>query len=313
MKQKRSARTRTILLIALLAVLCIGAAELVVCRIADPALFDTVTAPVRNTYHAAVGAVAAEYQALQRRQAERAEARRRAELTRQEQEAAELEASQQASEPAVGETYVPADPAVTELIVSEGKEILLGGNNALTYFNQGDALWASKPYGSDPIGIYGCGPTAMAMVVSSLTETDIDPAEMAVWAYENGFASPKNGSFHGIVEETAAYYGLNCVSLAGMGADGVEQQLVMSGGIVVALMGPGHFTQGGHFILLHGVTLAGDLLVADPNSRDRSLTTWEPAVIMDELYPAEDHGAPLWLITRNDLLSAGDVGDELSP
>ena len=310
MKQKRPGRIPGPVLIALLAVVCIGAAELAVCRVADPALFGRLAAPVRTTWRAAIDAVASEYRAIQHKKAERAEARRLAELALRE---AESEASQQASEPVVETSYPPADPAITELVVSEGQEILLGGNTALTYFNQGDALWASKPYGSDPVGIYGCGPTAMAMVVSSLTDTYIDPAEMAVWAYENGFASPKNGSFHAIVEETAAHYGLNCVSLAGMDADTIEQQLVISGGIVVALMGPGHFTQGGHFILLHGVTLTGDFLVADPNSRDRSLTAWDPAVIMDELYPAEDHGAPLWLITRGNPLSDRDGEADFTP
>ena len=35
-------------------------------------------------------------------------------------------------------------------------------------------------------------------------------------------------------------------------------------------MSAGHFTSGGHFILLRGVTLDGNILVADPNSRARS-------------------------------------------
>ena len=67
--------------------------------------------------------------------------------------------------------------------------------------------------------------------------------------------------------------------------------------MLVALMGKGHFTTGGHFILIRGVTLSGDVLVADPNSLERSLQTWDPQLILDELSSARDHGAPLWILS----------------
>ena len=63
-------------------------------------------------------------------------------------------------------------------------------------------------------------------------------------------------------------------------------------------MGPGHFTRGGHFILLHGVTLTGELLVADPFSRENSLMTWTPETICAELSPSRFNGSPLWLLTK---------------
>ena len=197
--------------------------------------------------------------------------------------------------------YVPADPAITELSVIEGREVLLGGNVPLYYYNQGDIEWAGKPYGDDTIGVYGCGPTALAMAVSSLTETRVDPAEMAVWAAENGYCAPRSGSYHSIVNAAAERYGLRCVSLAGTDAEEIGRRLVMSGGICVALMGPGHFTRGGHFILIHGVTLSGDMLVADPNSRERSTTTWDPELLTEELFPAADNGAPIWLLSSPEL------------
>jgi hypothetical protein len=63
-------------------------------------------------------------------------------------------------------------------------------------------------------------------------------------------------------------------------------------------MGPGHFTQGGHFILLRGITLDGKVLVADPSSRERSLTAWDPQVILDELSSSTSAGAPLWTLSK---------------
>ena len=70
--------------------------------------------------------------------------------------------------------------------------------------------------------------------------------------------------------------------------------------LLVALMGPGHFTKGGHFILLRGVTLTGTLLVADPNSVERSLAEWEPQLILDELSSSTNNGAPLWVLSKMD-------------
>ena len=50
---KKPGHRRTILLLTLLAVLCIGAAELFVCSRVDPALYESLVSPVRRTAHAA--------------------------------------------------------------------------------------------------------------------------------------------------------------------------------------------------------------------------------------------------------------------
>ena len=68
-------------------------------------------------------------------------------------------------------------------------------------------------------------------------------------------------------------------------------------------MGPGHFTSGGHFIVLRGVTLTGKLLVADPVSDERSLMEWDPQLILDELSASRHNGAPLWVISPPPLQS----------
>ncbi len=61
------------------------------------------------------------------------------------------------------------------------------GGTEVVYYNQLDERYANKPYGTDDIGGYGCGPTCMAMVVSSLTDDLVDPVEMAKWSYEHGY------------------------------------------------------------------------------------------------------------------------------
>ena len=74
-------------------------------------------------------------------------------------------------------------------------------------------------------------------------------------------------------------------------------QYLSTGSLVVAHMGPGHFTNGGHFIILRGVTLEGTILVADPASQERSLTTWDLDLILDELISGYNGNGPLWVIS----------------
>jgi hypothetical protein len=99
------------------------------------------------------------------------------------------------------------------------------------------------------------------------------------------------------VSGTASAFGLQAESFSGRTPEELYDAL-LSGQILVALMGPGHFTQSGHFILLRGATLNGEILVADPSSRDRSLTLWDPEVILDELSASTSNGAPLWAISQ---------------
>ena len=136
----------------------------------------------------------------------------------------------------------------------------------------------------------------MAMAVSSMGDWDRDPVQMAQWAVEHGYWEKGGGSYLSIVEGTAAAYGLTASSLEKHTPQAVREAL-LSGNLLVALMGPGHFTQGGHFILLRGVTLSGTILVADPNSEERSLMEWEPQLILDELSASTANGAPLWVLS----------------
>ena len=53
-------------------------------------------------------------------------------------------------------------------IPSLGDVRFTDGSTEVVYYNQLDERYAGKPYGTDHIGGYGCGPTSMAMVVSSL-------------------------------------------------------------------------------------------------------------------------------------------------
>ncbi len=301
-KDRFSNLPKLLLLLFLLASICISATELAACRQYAPELYYQITEPARQGARAAVrlsqraiALVAAQTEKGLEQAAQLAEQAGNAwygflaSLPRPAQD------SQAVSEPSAAE-YDPSDPSITELRQTEDGQVLTGGIIEIVYFNQGDPLWAGQPYGSDDIGRYGCGPTAMAMAVSSMTDQSIDPAVMAEWAVDHGYWAKSGGSYLSIIEGTAKAYGLEAKSLETHTPEAVQEAL-LAGNLLVALVGPGHFTKGGHFIVLRGVTLSGEVLVADPNSTERSLTAWDPQLILDELSGSTAYGAPLWVIS----------------
>ncbi len=171
------------------------------------------------------------------------------------------------------------------------------GATTVVYYNQRDEMFRDKPYGTDNIGGYGCGPTAMAIVVSSLTGKMVDPVEMAKWSYENGYWSPGGGSYHSLIPDAAKAFGLQVQGCTAKEAQKIVDAL-SSGKLVIALMSKGHFTSGGHFIVLRGVTTEGKILVADPASKKRSEQEWDLSVILDEVQINAGVGGPFWIISK---------------
>ncbi len=164
------------------------------------------------------------------------------------------------------------------------------------YYNQMDERWADVMYGtSSTIGQGGCGPTSMAIVTSTLTGEAHDPVELAQWSVANGHRCEGNGSYHSLIPAAATAYGLSCEK--NLDAQGIVDAL-SSGKLVVVIMSKGHFTRGGHFIVLRGVTSEGKILVADPASYGRSEQEWDLSIIMDESNKAAGSGGPYWAIGR---------------
>lgn len=316
-RDKRSGHlARNIILAALLAVLCIGGVELAACRHFAPETYDRITAPARyaaavvvDTGRAALNAAGQFCHDVAVTTAELAT--QAAQYVSQQASALAAQAADALDELLHGPEVVilqvvtpppeeslppPTDPPLTQVMEVDGRQVLTGGVAPVTYFCQSDEEWAGQLYGTDPIGPYGCGPTAMAMAIASLTDADTDPAKMAAWAVEHGYWARRSGSYHSIVQGTARGFGLEAQAVADRTVDELYD-LLSSGHMMVALMGKGHFTTGGHFILLRGMTLSGEILVADPNSLERSLQTWDPQLILDELSSARDNGAPLWSLS----------------
>jgi len=278
--KKKKSKWKMGFVIALLAIICIAGVELTVCRVMDPVLYQRITNPVKERFLA----VGDELEAVKGQLVQRVAAQ-------------EPPEEQFAASPEIWIDHASvADETMTKFELSGQKELLTGGSRDIVYYNQWDEAWSEHPFGSDRIGGYGCGPTVMAMAVSSLTEQTMIPADMACWAKENHYWAKKRGSYLSIVEGGALAFGMHAEAVQGLNAERLRQELA-SGKLMVALMSKGHFTKSGHFILLRGATLDGGILVADPSSRERSLMVWDAQLILDELSASRNNGAPLWSLS----------------
>ena len=159
------------------------------------------------------------------------------------------------------------------------------------YFNQGDAAWNSSGYG---IRSAGCGPTSMAVCITTLTKKWVTPVDTTSWAYQQGYYSSA-GSEHRAIPAMAEHWGLQC---DGLGTDYQKiKESLKEGRPVVALMGPGYFTRGGHFMVLTEIDSNDNVTVADVGSRKRSQYKYSLRDVINQSKVASA-GGPFWSIYK---------------
>ena len=138
---------------------------------------------------------------------------------------------------------------------------------------QWDERWGYCQYGSGLIGWTGCGPTCLSMLALYLTGNEsYDPATIASWAEENGYYASGSGTSWTLMSEGCAHFGLRAEELPL-----VKQYMLNAleeGRPIVCAMGPGDFTDNGHYIILTGYDEDEGFTVNDPNSRIRSGQHW---------------------------------------
>ncbi|QUH20405.1 C39 family peptidase [Alkaliphilus sp. B6464] len=165
----------------------------------------------------------------------------------------------------------------------------------IPYYNQTDKRWGSLPYGSSTILSAGCGPTSLAMVVSGLVDNKVTPDIVADWSYRNGHRAEGTGSYWSLMTDGGKYYGLNVEAISRRNPNDILKAL-SDGYPVIVAMGKGQFTNGGHFIVLRGVTEEGKILVHDSASVERSNKEWDLSIIMNESSKiAGVNGSPFWI------------------
>ena len=138
-------------------------------------------------------------------------------------------------------------------------------------FLQWDERWGYHIYGGNLLAVTGCGPTCLSMVAVYLTQNNsITPSYVADVAESNGYFVEGVGTDWAMMTQGAALLGLNGQQIAISDIYPVLE----SGGVIIASVGPGHFTKGGHFIVLSGVQ-DGNIIINDPNSIANSHRRWQ--------------------------------------
>ncbi len=189
------------------------------------------------------------------------------------------------------------DTSLTEAEENTYYYIMDSAMGPMIYYNQGDSRWADYLYGgADPIRSHGCGPTAVAMVISSFSSVTLTPPEAADWAAANGYYAPDHGSYHSLIADSLTAFGLNVQSVKDRSQEHVSD-LLREGSVLIALMGKGSLTQNGHFIVITKLLENGNVYIADPGSYANSTKEWELSKLLSELKGSRDSGAPLWAVS----------------
>lgn len=170
-----------------------------------------------------------------------------------------------------------------------------GNSKDVVYFSQYDSRWGSQMYGkTNTIAGAGCGPSSLAICISTLTNKTVTPPEVCTWSVKTGHRCEGSGSYHSLIPDGAAHWGVPC---RGIGQS--KKQLVQAlqdGKLVIAIMSRGHFTRGGHFIVLRGITSQGKILVADCASYERSQKEWDINIFLNECNKGAAAGGPFWVL-----------------
>lgn len=141
-------------------------------------------------------------------------------------------------------------------------------SNGVPLFLQFDERWGYTEYGVTVGGISGCGPTCLSMVAYYLTgDTKYTPAYMMEFSTEDGHVGQNGGTQWTLFSKGAKNLGFKVEELPL-----VESTLInrLEKGIPVVLsVGPGDFTENGHYIVLVGYK-DGKIKVNDPFSKANS-------------------------------------------
>lgn len=120
-------------------------------------------------------------------------------------------------------------------------------------YKQGDKRWGKKVYTScgnrsQTIANSGCGPTSMADIMATWVDSKLTPVQMCEYAVKHGFRTRSSGTAWGFFKSIATAYGFTgFVQTKSMAT---ARAALKNGALVVASMGPGYWTKGGHYICL---------------------------------------------------------------
>jgi len=162
-------------------------------------------------------------------------------------------------------------------------------------YNQNDPKWNNLPYGESTIGKAGCGPSAMAMIITALTGKNLTPLEAANYGAANGTLSDNGngGSLWNIAEVLSTNWGLKSSTIS-LDELTINKSLRSGSLILASGTGASPYTSSGHLLVIRAVTENGKWLIGDSNGQvgtSNSSEEWDPQFIL-----SNTRGA--WEITK---------------
>ena len=127
---------------------------------------------------------------------------------------------------------------------------------------QTDPRWAALPYRvpgeNSTIGDSGCGPTAAAMLIETITGKTYTPEDACAWSIAHGYKALRQGTYYAYFTPQFAEFGIDCQMLNWTNTYGKPDhpnhekvvEKLKEGYYAIALMNKGLWTSSGHFVVL---------------------------------------------------------------
>ena len=155
-------------------------------------------------------------------------------------------------------------------------------SQSIPLFIQWDKRWGYRHYGSSYIGISGCGPTCLSMVLCGLTDDETyTPLYISDYASHHGYYISGQGTSWSLFSDGAISFGLSVEH--GTISESYIKNNLSSKTPMICSMKPGDFTYSGHFIVLTGIDSEGNVIVNDPNSPNNSIKHWKIETLVTQI------------------------------
>ena len=158
---------------------------------------------------------------------------------------------------------------------------------------QTDGRWKAEPYRvpgeNSTIGSSGCGPTAAAMLIETLTGKTFTPADACKWSIEHGYKALKQGTYYSYFKPQFEAFGIKCDMLNWTNTYGKPDHtnhakalaMLQAGYYLIALMNKGLWTSSGHFVVVWWAD--NKIHINDPASTRKVRTEGDPGTFRSQV------------------------------
>lgn len=154
--------------------------------------------------------------------------------------------------------------------------------NGFPLLYQWDERWGYMIYNDSPIAVGGCGPTCVSIVAVGLTgNRELTPQYLADISTKYHCYVEGGGSTWDLMTIGAGKVGLSAKQLKVWSTKNVKNELE-NGRPIIMNVGPGDFTEVGHYIVVTKLNDDGTIKINDPNSAINSEKNWDIQRVLDQ-------------------------------